>query len=166
MTRDNRFRILLGTAAILIPLDQFSKWIVVSSIPGHEVIPVIPGFFNLVNLRNRGAAFGFLDSPDIEWQFWLFLVAAGVAAWAIWRLARDARYDRLLFASLGAILGGAGGNLIDRLRLRAVIDFLDFHLAGMHWPAFNLADCAICVGAGLVCFALWRGRADEGGGAA
>ncbi|MDR2726478.1 MAG: signal peptidase II [Deltaproteobacteria bacterium] len=163
MTKDNRFRILLGTAALLVPLDQCSKWIVAGLIPAHETVPVIHGFFNLVNIRNRGAAFGFLNSPHIEWQFWLFLGAACVAAWAIWRLARDAHYDRLLFVALGAILGGAAGNLIDRLRLRAVIDFLDFHLAGWHWPAFNIADCAICIGAGLVCFALWRAPADSEG---
>ena len=163
MTRDNRFRILLGTAALLIPIDQLSKWIAIRLIPEHEAIPVIHGFFNLVNIRNRGAAFGFLNNPHIEWQFWLFLGAACVAGWAIWRLARDACYNRLLFASLGAILGGAAGNLIDRLRLRAVIDFLDFHLAGWHWPAFNIADCAICIGAGLVCLSLWRTPPDDGG---
>jgi signal peptidase II len=163
VTRDNRFHILLGAAALIIPLDQLSKWIVIGLIPEHEAVPVISGFFNLVNIRNRGAAFGFLNSPHIEWQFWLFLGAACVAAWAIWKLARDARYDRLLFAALGAILGGAAGNLIDRLRLRAVVDFLDFSLAGWHWPAFNIADCAICIGAGLVCLTLWRG---DGKGAA
>ena len=160
---DNRFRILLGAAALLIPFDQGSKWIVVRLIPEYETVPVIHGFFNLVHARNRGAAFGFLNSPDIEWQFWLFLGAACAAAWAIWRLARDAPYDRLLFVSLGAILGGAAGNLIDRLRLRAVIDFLDFYLAGWHWPAFNIADCAICIGAGLVCLSLWRTPANKAG---
>ena len=163
MIKDNRFRILLGVAAAVAVLDQSSKWLVVRGIAEHEAIPVIHGFFNLVNIRNRGAAFGFLNSPHIEWQFWLFLGAACAAAWAIWRLARDARYDRLLFVSLGAVLGGAAGNLIDRLRLRAVIDFLDFHLAGWHWPAFNIADCAICIGAGLTCLALWRAPADKGG---
>jgi signal peptidase II len=158
--RDNRFHILLGTAALFILLDQGSKWIVVRLIPAHEAVPVVSGFFNLVNIRNRGAAFGFLNSPHIEWQFWLFLGAACVAAWAIWKLARDSRYDPLLFVSLGGILGGAAGNLIDRLRLRAVIDFLDFYLAGWHWPAFNIADCAICIGAALVCLTLWRAPAD------
>ena len=156
MTGDNRFRILLGTAALLIPVDQCSKWIVSRFLSEQEVIPVIHGFFNLVNVHNRGAAFGFLNSPHIEWQLWLFLTAACVAAWAIWRLARDACYNRLLFVALGAILGGAAGNMIDRLRMRAVIDFLDFHLAGWHWPAFNIADSAICVGAGFVCLTLWR----------
>ena len=156
---DNRFRILIGVAAIAAALDQLSKWLVNRLIPEHGAVPVIDGFFNLVNIRNRGAAFGFLNSPHIEWQFWLFLVAACVATWAIWRLARDARYDRLLFAALGGILGGAVGNLIDRVRLRAVVDFLDFYAGAWHWPAFNVADCAICIGAGLVCLRLWRSDA-------
>ncbi len=161
--RDNRYRILLGVAAGTVALDQASKLIVVRAIPDHDMVPVIRGVFNLVNLRNRGAAFGFLNSPHIEWQFWLFLGAAAVAAWAIWRLARDAAYDRRLFWGLGAILGGAVGNLADRIRLRAVIDFLDFHIGAWHWPAFNIADSAICVGAGLVLLTMWRpGRRRAG----
>ena len=153
---DNRFRILLGTAGCVIVLDQLSKWAVNALIPAHNSVPVIDGLFNLVNIRNRGAAFGFLNSPHIEWQFWLFLGAACIAFWAIWKLTREAPYDRRLFVALGGILGGAVGNLIDRLRLRAVIDFLDFAVAGWHWPAFNIADCAICIGAGLVCLSLWK----------
>jgi signal peptidase II len=155
-TGDDRFRIVLAVAALVAALDQLTKWIVVGALADHETVVVIDGFFNLVHIRNRGAAFGFLNSPRIEWQFWLFVGAACVAVWAIGRLARSARYHRPFFAALGGILGGAAGNLADRLRLRAVVDFLDVHVGDWHWPAFNLADCAICVGALLVCLNLWR----------
>ena len=156
--RDNRYRILLGVAVCALVLDQISKLLVVQTLRDHEMIPVIRGFFNVVNVRNRGAAFGFLNDPHIQWQFWLFLGAAVVAVVAIWKLARDAAYDKRLFWGLGAILGGAVGNLIDRVRFRAVIDFFDFYVGAWHWPAFNIADSAICLGAGLVILSMWRPR--------
>jgi len=154
--RDGRYRVLVLVAACMAALDQLSKMLVVSRIAEHDTVPVVHGFFNLVNLRNRGAAFGFLNSPHIEWQFWLFLAATAVAVWAIWRLARDAAYDMRLFVGLGGILGGAVGNLVDRVRLRAVIDFLDVYIGSWHWPAFNIADAAICLGAGLVVLSMWK----------
>jgi Lipoprotein signal peptidase len=86
--RDGRYRVLVLVAACMAALDQLSKMLVVSRIAEHDTVPVVHGFFNLVNLRNRGAAFGFLNSPHIEWQFWLFLIAAAIAIWAIWKLAR------------------------------------------------------------------------------
>ncbi|MDR1777107.1 MAG: signal peptidase II [Desulfovibrio sp.] len=164
MTRQ-RYALLGGVAAGTFALDQVSKWLVLATLPEHSVITVIPGFFDLVNIRNRGAAFGFLNRSDIEWQFWLFLVATIVAAGAIIALARGARYEPALFTALGAILGGALGNLADRLRFRAVVDFLDFYIGSLHWPAFNVADTAICIGAAVVCFMMWRkesGQAADG----
>uniref|UniRef100_UPI0026025B80 signal peptidase II n=1 Tax=uncultured Desulfovibrio sp. TaxID=167968 RepID=UPI0026025B80 len=104
MTRERgaaaRWRLLLGTAAALLALDQASKLLVMACIPEHRPVPVIPGVFDLVNIRNRGAAFGFLNRSDIEWQFWLFLVATLVAIWAIVVLARSTRRP-LLLAGLG-----------------------------------------------------------------
>lgn len=152
-----RYRILFGCAAAATALDQLTKWWAVSVIPEHRPISVIAGFFDLVNIRNRGAAFGFLNRSDIEWQFWLFLAATLAAAWAIFTLVRGAtRHDPLLFSALGLVLGGAVGNLIDRIRFRAVVDFLDFYVGDWHWPAFNVADIAICVGAFLACAAMYR----------
>lgn len=154
---DSRYRILLGVAAAVFLCDQLSKFWVMAAIPFYASIPVVPGFFDLVHIRNRGAAFGFLNRHDIEWQFWLFLAATLVAAGIIITLVRAARPDqRCLVAGLGLILGGATGNLLDRIRFRAVVDFLDFHLGSWHWPAFNVADMAICCGAALVCICLWR----------
>ena len=147
-------------ALIVVLLDQASKAWVMASIPPDTVIEVIPGFFNLVDIRNRGAAFGFLNRSDIEWQFWLFLAATLIAVWAIFALLRGARNQPWLCCGLGLILGGSLGNMIDRLRYRAVVDFLDFYLASWHWPAFNVADMAICAGAFLACLSVMR-RQDK-----
>jgi signal peptidase II len=152
-----RYAILGGGAFIAFALDQASKWLVMRTIPMHRPVEVIPGFFDLVNLRNRGAAFGFLNRSDIEWQFWLFLVATLVAVAAIVVLVRGMRdEDTVLAAGLGLVLGGALGNLLDRLRFRAVVDFLDVYWRDWHWPAFNIADSAICLGAFLACIVLCR----------
>lgn len=148
------YSILLGVAGITIILDQISKWWVMQNIPTHHSVPVIQGFFDLVNIRNRGAAFGFLNRSDIEWQFWLFLGATCIATIAILILARSLKRP-LFLTALGLILGGALGNLIDRIRFRAVVDFLDFYVSTWHWPAFNVADIAICIGAFVTCFIMY-----------
>ena len=149
---DLRYRILFGAACGVALLDQLVKAWVTAVIPLYGSGSVVPGFFDLVNIRNRGAAFGF-----IEWQFWLFLAAAVLAGGVILWLTRAAeRGSHLFVAGMGLILGGAAGNLLDRIRFRAVVDFLDFHVAGWHWPAFNVADIAICCGAFLACFTVLR----------
>ncbi len=150
-----RYAIVTGIAALVIMLDQLTKWWVVQALPMHTAVPVIEDFFNLVHIYNRGAAFGFLNRSDIEWQFWLFVIATLVAVLTIYYLVRTSAKCTLLFVALGLILGGALGNFIDRLRFRAVIDFLDFYLGTWHWPAFNVADIAICLGAVLLCLAMY-----------
>lgn len=153
----NRYGYITLLAALVALLDQGSKLWVRASIPLHTEIPVIQGFFSLVHVRNRGAAFGFLNRHDIEWQFWLFLAATVLAAVVIAVLARQAQnHERLFFTALGLIMGGAVGNLIDRIRHRAVVDFLDFYVGNWHWPAFNVADIAICCGAVLALLLSWR----------
>lgn len=161
-TGDGRYHVIFWLAAACAALDQATKAAVTASLPLHGSLRVVPGLFDLVHVRNRGAAFGFLNRPDMDWQFWLFLLATLVACGLILGMARTARYSRPLFVGFGLILGGALGNLIDRVRLRAVIDFLDFYMGVWHWPAFNVADVAICTGALLVAFALWfrPGAAD------
>lgn len=143
-----RYRLILILAAVLVLLDQATKWLVLRHLAPHEMIPVT-GFFNLVHVYNFGAAFGFLNDPGSTWQRWLFLAVTAVAVIAVLLVARSAEEkERILFLALGCILGGALGNVVDRIRLGAVVDFLDFHYAGWHWPAFNVADMAICAGAG------------------
>lgn len=117
----------------------------------------ITGFFNLVLVFNRGAAFSFLSNAS-GWQREFFsglaLIASAVIVTLIWRNSGD----RLFCAGLALILGGALGNLWDRVALGHVVDFLDFHAYGYHWPAFNLADSAITVGAALLILDGFRGR--------
>lgn len=144
-----RYRIILSWAALVTLLDQSSKWLVNDAVPYYESIRVT-SFFNLVHVRNYGAAFGVFNDPEGTWQFWFFLASTILAAGIIYFVAKGARAtDKSLFTGLGLILGGAVGNLIDRVRFNSVVDFLDFHWAGFHWPAFNVADIAICVGVGL-----------------
>lgn len=145
-----RFKIIYALGLIVLVLDQLTKLWAISAVPRYGSVTVIPGFFDLVNIRNRGAAFGFLNDPSIDWQFWLFMAATAVALAAIHMMAKSSPEDKLLFTGLGLILGGALGNLVDRIRMRAVIDFLDFYVGDWHWPAFNVADIGICVGAGII----------------
>lgn len=148
------------SSIFVLLLDQASKWLVLENIPQDWAIPVIPGLFDLVHIRNRGAAFGFLNRADIEWQFWLFLIATIIALIAVFLLLKDSRKPSLN-VGLGLIVGGALGNLLDRLRYRSVVDFLDFYWQNWHWPAFNVADMGICVGTFITCIALWQKGASQ-----
>lgn len=155
----NRYYLIALVSLVVIILDQATKTWVKANIALHTEVPIIREFFSLVHVRNRGAAFGFLDRHDIAWQFWLFLAATVLAAAIIIILAWQAGSSEYgFFVSLGLILGGAVGNLIDRLQYRAVVDFLDFSLSGKHWPAFNVADIAICCGAFLAIILSWKRR--------
>ena len=135
-------------AIIVIILDQITKYIVTVYIGAFESITVIDGLFNLVHLRNRGIAFGLLNKPDPGLSYY-FLVAATIIAilLLIFWFTRLKHEEKGLSIGLSLILGGAAGNLIDRLRLAEVIDFLDFHMGPYHWPSFNLADSCITIGA-------------------
>jgi len=142
----------LALSALLAVLDQLSKYVMTRVLVFGNGIEVTP-FFNLALVYNRGAAFSFLSSAS-GWQSELFIAIALIAsAWVVYLLRRYPRQTLFCFA-LSLILGGAVGNLIDRLLLGVVVDFLDFHLAGYHWPAFNIADSAITCGAALL---IWDG---------
>lgn len=135
----------LSIAGLILLADQATKWLVLQTMPLGDVIP-ITGFFNLVHVRNPGAAFSFLADAG-GWQRWLFaFFAIGVSAVLI-VMIRKAPDQRLFCLAAALIIGGAIGNLIDRLVFGEVIDFLDFFWNQWHWPAFNLADSAITVGA-------------------
>ena len=151
-----KYTILGGYGLLALVLDQLTKWWAVAAIDPLQPVTVIPGLLDLVLVHNRGAAFGFLGSQESGWQFWLFLAAAVLVCGIIVHITRTSAYSRVLFFGLGSILGGAVGNLIDRVRSRAVTDFLDVYWGNWHWPAFNVADMAICVGAFLACIVIWR----------
>jgi signal peptidase II len=137
-----------GLAGLVIVLDQLSKWVVLNHIEYGQTIYVAP-FWNWVLTFNPGAAFSFLaDQPG--WQRWFFTVLAlAVSAW-IAVMLRQHPQQRLASLSLALIMGGALGNVIDRVRFGAVVDFVQWHAAGYYWPAFNVADAAITVGAVLL----------------
>ncbi len=137
----------LGIASIVLLLDQLSKIVITRLFVYGESLPVT-SFFNLVLVYNKGAAFSFLASQG-GWQRWFFTVLGIVAALFIVYLLKRHAGQRMFCWALALILGGAIGNVIDRIAYGHVIDFLDFHVAGWHWPAFNVADSAICVGAVL-----------------
>lgn len=134
-------------AVAIVALDQVSKHLVMRAIPFHESIPLLDGFFNLVHIRNRGMAFGLMNRPGSSLSTYLLvaatLVAVGLLIFWFTRL-KDKGLTMVL--PLSFILGGAIGNLIDRVRMGEVIDFLDFYIGPYHWPAFNVADSAITVG--------------------
>jgi len=135
-------------AAALILLDQVTKWAVLESLVYGERREITK-FFNLVLVYNKGAAFSMFASAD-GWQTPLLILFAIVAAGIVSYLIVRNREKRVLCLGLALILGGALGNLIDRLRFGHVVDFLDFHAMGWHWPAFNVADSGITVGAVLL----------------
>ncbi|OGS95630.1 MAG: signal peptidase II [Gallionellales bacterium RBG_16_56_9] len=137
----------LGIATIVVLLDQLTKITVTRLFAYGESHPVA-SFFNLVLVHNKGAAFSFL-AEGAGWQRYFFTGIGIAAAVFILYLLRKNPGQRLFCSALALILGGAIGNVIDRIAYGHVIDFLDFHLAGWHWPAFNLADSAISVGAVL-----------------
>ncbi len=139
-------RLLLLIIGIIVS-DQLTKKWVVDSFQLHESREIIPGFFNFTYLTNKGAAFGLLANVDAAWRHWFFIAVAAVALivliFAYFKL-KDCQ--RFYGVALAFIAGGAIGNLIDRIRLGSVVDFLDVYVSNHHWPAFNVADSAICVG--------------------
>jgi signal peptidase II len=142
----------LALSAAIVALDQLTKYAVSATLAPREAIEVT-SFFNLVLAHNRGAAFSFLAGAS-GWQREFFIGIAVIASvWIVWLLRRYPR-ETLFCTALALVLGGAIGNVIDRVALGAVVDFLDFHAYGYHWPAFNVADSAITCGAVLL---IWDG---------
>lgn len=150
----------LGLAAAVALADQATKWAAFTGLtglafwdPARDPLPRVPGvevtpFFNLVTVWNFGVSFGMFNRGSDE-ASWIFaLVAAAITAVLVAWLRRAP--SLLVAVALGSVIGGAVGNVVDRLRFGAVFDFLDVHVAGWHWPAFNVADAAIAIGVGLL----------------
>lgn len=156
-----RWWLLMGVAALLLALDQGIKWVVAANLSLGEGITVTT-WFNLVHVLNPGASFSFLADAG-GWQRHA-LIAVGLAvsvalALLLWRSVRS----RLETAAYVGLIGGALGNVVDRVRIGAVVDYLDLHWRGMHWPAFNLADIFIVGSAVLLVLASFGPRADSRG---
>jgi signal peptidase II len=140
-----------GAAAAVFALDRLTKWIIESRVSFSATYKVIPGFFDIVNSQNRGVAFGILNDSTSEWRTTLLVVASIAAVIVVSAVLWNARrLDRLLLWGLALILGGAAGNVFDRMVWGRVTDFLLFYVGEYQWPAFNVADSAIVVGSGLL----------------
>lgn len=139
----------------LLGIDQLTKTLIAQNIALHSSRTLIPGFFNLTHIRNRGAIFGFFSQTENQ-ILYLFLTLISLAALGlvIYYFIKTPRTDRLMKISLAVILAGALGNLVDRVFRGYVIDFLDFYVKGWHWPSFNVADASISVGAFFLIFIL------------
>jgi len=148
----NISRVIYAAIALLVFVgDQATKAIVESSIPERQIIPVIPGFFSITHVKNEGAAFGlFADSPAPWKTALLVVISAALLATVVGVVWKTRRLQWEAGVGLSLILGGALSNLVDRIRMGRVVDFLDFYVRSYHWYTFNLADSAIVVGAGFL----------------
>ena len=146
-------------SVLVIALDQWSKAWVLSSLPEYTAIPVIEGFWNWFRTYNTGAAFSFLSDAG-GWQIWFFtFLAITISGLLGFWLSRTERGDWRQAVPYALVIGGALGNVIDRLLHGHVIDFIQWHWRDYYWPAFNLADSAIVGGAiGIALFGLWEGK--------
>jgi len=144
----------LAVAVGVVVLDQVTKWLMASSFSPHETKNIIDGIFNLTYITNTGAAFGILRGGE-RWRHIFFQLVSFLALGGLFYLYKTLERDsKLIFWGLALVFGGALGNLVDRLRYGYVVDFLDFHINGYHWPAFNIADSAITIGVSLLIFSL------------
>lgn len=144
----------LGLSALIVVFDQITKWVVLTAMAPGQAIPVTD-FFQLVLVFNPGAAFSFLaDEPG--WQRWFFITLAIVICGWLTTMLREHQHERALPLAFSMIIGGAIGNVIDRVVHGAVVDFLYFHLGRFGWPAFNAADSAITLGVVLMLWSQFR----------
>lgn len=156
-----KYKLLLLVSPAIVLLDQFTKWLILKNVPLYDSIPVIPGFFDIVHVRNTGAAFGMLASSDAGFREPFFYIVAVVAVVILINMLRKlSPQDKVMAWVVALVAGGLVGNLIDRLRFGNVVDFLSFHWRDAvanwsffgravsfrwEWPSFNVADSAITI---------------------
>lgn len=148
--------LVIAIATAIFALDRWTKWLVETTLSPFDNKIVIPGFFSIVRSENPGIAFGLFQESTSKYRTGA-LVVFSLAAVAIlaWMLRRVDQMDRVTAVGLALIFGGALGNVYDRVHAGAVTDFLDFYVGNVHWYTFNIADSAICAGAGLLLIAMW-----------
>lgn len=160
---DRRLR-AYGLSAIVFAADRLTKSIVEARVSAFDVHPVIPGFFDIVRSQNRGVAFGLMNDSNSAWRTVVLIVLSAAAlivvAGLLWRASR---MDRWTAAGLALVLGGAAGNLFDRILWGRVTDFLEFYIGDLHWPTFNVADSCIVIGSGLLVLELLRPKRQPAG---
>jgi len=150
---DNRR--LLWLAALVLAADQVTKRAIAVAIEPGGGTTILPGIFNIVHTDNRGVAFGILADAHSAWLVWLLILfSLGVMGMLAWLLLSNRIPSAVGQMGAALILGGAAGNVLDRVVRHSVVDFLDFHIGAYHWPAFNLADSAIVIGGALIVFSL------------
>lgn len=156
----NKYRWVGIIAGAVLVLDQVTKYLVMRYIPRHAMVPVIPGFFDLTNVRNPGAAFGLLSGDHGWWRMVFFIVMTAFALGVVAVVLRRS-HERLIVAALSLVAGGAVGNLVDRIRFGEVVDFIDWYYRTFRWPTFNIADSAISVGVGLMILDMFLKKPEE-----
>jgi signal peptidase II len=146
-----------GTALAVFLLDRVTKWIIETRVSFMDTHKIIPGFFDIVHSENRGVAFGIFNDSTSEWRTTLLVLASVLAVTFVSAMLwRADRLDRFSFWGLSLILGGAAGNVFDRIFYGRVTDFLLLYVGSFQWPAFNVADTAIVCGSGLLLIDLLR----------
>ena len=146
-----------SAAAAVVALDRLTKWIVEMRVSPADTYTVIPGFFDIVRAQNRGVAFGLFNESTSPWRTSLLVLVSVAAVVVVSTIVWRARQlDPLSLWGFALILGGAAGNLFDRIVSGRVTDFLDFYIRDYHWPAFNVADSALVVGCGLLLLDMLR----------
>ena len=140
----------LAVFTMVLVLDQWTKYLIRTHMSINRSLPIIPGFFDLVFVLNKGGAFGILSSHSPFSRSLIFIGFSMVAILALLILYWKSHQDHIMRFGIVLLMSGAIGNLIDRLRWGMVVDFLDFYVGRYHWPAFNVADMVICIGLGLV----------------
>jgi signal peptidase II len=155
----------LIVSVLVVFADQATKAVVAERIPLHSSVPVIQGLFDLTHVKNAGAAFGLFATIDSPMRTVLLNAVAFIVFFAVLVYAfRTSVASTRLQVGLALILGGAVGNLVDRMRVGSVTDFLDFYVGSHRWPAFNVADSAITIGVVLLAWDIWRPHTDMDGG--
>jgi signal peptidase II len=155
-----------GIAGVVFALDRLTKWIIEINVSPWDTIVVIPEFFQIVHTKNRGAAFGIFADSSSEWRTLILIglsvaVMIFIASLLIQSVRGSAQQHALHKVALGLVLGGALGNIYDRVAMGSVTDFLEFFIGEHRFPAFNVADSAITVGAGLLIIDIWRTRHER-----
>ena len=153
-----------GLSAMVFAIDRATKSIVEAHVSPFDVHPVIPGFFDIVHSQNRGVAFGLMNDSNSAWRTVVLIVFSAAAlllvAGLLWKASR---LDRWTATGLALVLGGAAGNLFDRILWGRVTDFLEFYIGDLHWPTFNFADSCIVIGSGLLLLELLRPKRQPAG---